>query len=230
MRSMPRPSGGARPIAARQALADQVHALGSDRARLASELDEATARARGSRPPIARSAQRIDQRHRNHPRRAGVRMNKRFETLDVPGQRHHQRPAVPHGLRGRPGRPSDDSARELDARIGGLRAKFGEIGDTRLTVMAAITVADELAEAGAAHQAAGRGARRLAGRPRRSPPTATKPRRPRSPPRSPPRPSASRASPRSSIRPSAPAAWRWGNCPLPRERSTREAQVRAAAG
>jgi len=39
-------------------------------------------------------------------------------------------------------------ARELDARIGGLRAKFGEIGDTRLTVMAAITVADELAEAG----------------------------------------------------------------------------------
>jgi cell division protein ZapA len=39
-------------------------------------------------------------------------------------------------------------ARELDARIGGLRAKFGEIGDTRLTVMAAITVFDELAEAG----------------------------------------------------------------------------------
>ncbi|MFZ0527186.1 MAG: cell division protein ZapA [Xanthobacteraceae bacterium] len=39
-------------------------------------------------------------------------------------------------------------AHELDARISGLRAKFGEIGDTRLTVMAAITVADELAEAG----------------------------------------------------------------------------------
>jgi cell division protein ZapA len=38
-------------------------------------------------------------------------------------------------------------ARELDARIGALRTKFGEIGDTRLTVMAAITVADELAEA-----------------------------------------------------------------------------------
>jgi cell division protein ZapA len=39
-------------------------------------------------------------------------------------------------------------ARELDNRISGLRSKFGEIGDTRLTVMAAITVADELAEAG----------------------------------------------------------------------------------
>ena len=42
----------------------------------------------------------------------------------------------------------DELARELDGRINGLRAKFGEIGDTRLTVMAAITVADELAEAG----------------------------------------------------------------------------------
>jgi len=39
-------------------------------------------------------------------------------------------------------------AQELDARISGLRTKFGEIGDTRLTVMAALTVADELAEAG----------------------------------------------------------------------------------
>jgi len=42
-----------------------------------------------------------------------------------------------------------DLARELDTRISGLRTKFGEIGDTRLTVMAAITVADELTEAGA---------------------------------------------------------------------------------
>ena len=40
-----------------------------------------------------------------------------------------------------------DLARELDSRISGLRTKFGEIGDTRLTVMAALTVADELAEA-----------------------------------------------------------------------------------
>jgi cell division protein ZapA len=39
-------------------------------------------------------------------------------------------------------------AGELDERIGGLRAKFGEIGDTRLTVMAALTIADELGEMG----------------------------------------------------------------------------------
>ena len=37
-------------------------------------------------------------------------------------------------------------ARELDARIADLRSKFGEIGDLRLTVMAALTIADELNE------------------------------------------------------------------------------------
>ena len=38
-------------------------------------------------------------------------------------------------------------AKDIDQRIIDLRAKFGEIGDTRLTVMAALTVADELTEA-----------------------------------------------------------------------------------
>ena len=38
-------------------------------------------------------------------------------------------------------------ARELDARIDGLRGKFGEIGDARLTVMAALTLSDELLDA-----------------------------------------------------------------------------------
>ncbi len=37
-------------------------------------------------------------------------------------------------------------AEDLDARITRLRGRFGEIGDTRLTVMAALTLADELAE------------------------------------------------------------------------------------
>ncbi len=39
-------------------------------------------------------------------------------------------------------------ARELDERIVALRGQFGEIGDARLTVMAALMVADELAESG----------------------------------------------------------------------------------
>jgi len=38
-------------------------------------------------------------------------------------------------------------ARDFDARIAGLRSSFGEIGDQRIIVMAALTLADELAEA-----------------------------------------------------------------------------------
>jgi cell division protein ZapA len=38
-------------------------------------------------------------------------------------------------------------AGQIDARVVELRGKFGEIGDTRLTVMAALTVADDLSEA-----------------------------------------------------------------------------------
>ena len=39
-------------------------------------------------------------------------------------------------------------AESLEARVENLRGKFGEIGDARLTVMAALTVADELVDAG----------------------------------------------------------------------------------
>ena len=38
-------------------------------------------------------------------------------------------------------------AADIDQRIVELRKRFGEIGDTRLTVMAALMVADELSEA-----------------------------------------------------------------------------------
>jgi cell division protein ZapA len=40
-------------------------------------------------------------------------------------------------------------AAELDRRIEELRVRFGEIGDTRLTIMAALVVADEVTENGA---------------------------------------------------------------------------------
>jgi cell division protein ZapA len=39
-------------------------------------------------------------------------------------------------------------AKDIDERIENLRGNFGEVGDSRLTVMAALTVADDLAEAG----------------------------------------------------------------------------------
>jgi cell division protein ZapA len=38
-------------------------------------------------------------------------------------------------------------ARMVDGKIAELRGSFGEIGDQRITVMAALTVADELSEA-----------------------------------------------------------------------------------
>ena len=38
-------------------------------------------------------------------------------------------------------------AENFETRIGSLRGKFGEIGDARLTVMAALTVCDELQDA-----------------------------------------------------------------------------------
>jgi cell division protein ZapA len=37
-------------------------------------------------------------------------------------------------------------AKDLDDRVNSLRGQFGEIGDARLTVMAALMVTDELAE------------------------------------------------------------------------------------
>jgi hypothetical protein len=46
---------------AESTLADQVHVLGDDRARLASDLDEATARARSLESVNREIAQRIDQ-------------------------------------------------------------------------------------------------------------------------------------------------------------------------
>ena len=37
-------------------------------------------------------------------------------------------------------------AKLVDGKIGGMRQQFGEMGDQRLTVMAAVTIADELSE------------------------------------------------------------------------------------
>lgn len=38
-------------------------------------------------------------------------------------------------------------AEDFDERISGMRARFGEVGDARLTVMAAMMLGDELADA-----------------------------------------------------------------------------------
>ena len=97
-------------------------------------------------------------------------------------------------------------AKDIDQRIIDLRRKFGEIGDTRLTVMAALMVADELAEA--MHRirrleedvAALQDARLVSADRAKAASDAVVG-------ASIPPPSASKASPRSSIKRSATAAW-----------------------
>ena len=58
-------------------------------------------------------------------------------------------------------------ADNLESRIGQLRGKFGEIGDARLTVMAALTVCDELLDAGQRLRQPRGGSQGVAQRPRR---------------------------------------------------------------
>ena len=57
-------------------------------------------------------------------------------------------------------------AKDMDERIAQLRAKFGEIGDTRLTVMAALMVEVELSEALRLVRPLGEGVAALYGCPR----------------------------------------------------------------
>ena len=74
-------------------------------------------------------------------------------------QRHHQRAAISDGLRGRPGGAALKARESRELRIGTLRGKFGEIGDARLVVMAALTVCDELLDATARIRGLERGTR-----------------------------------------------------------------------
>ena len=72
-------------------------------------------------------------------------------------------------------------AENLEARIESLRGKFGEIGDARLTVMAALTVCDELLDANQPHPHARGGVRRACATSASSRRTAPRRPRPRSP-------------------------------------------------
>ena len=129
------------------ALATQIHALGDDRARLAGELDQAVARSRALETANREVGPAHRASDRDHPRRAGERGSKRglkMSQVSVTINGRQFRMACEDGQEGH----LMNLARDLDSRIEGLRAKFGEIGDTRLTVMAALTLADSLAETG----------------------------------------------------------------------------------
>ncbi len=60
MRSKPRSSAGARPTAASDGSAEQLHALGADRSRLAADLDAQAARARKLETANREIARRLD--------------------------------------------------------------------------------------------------------------------------------------------------------------------------
>ena len=83
-------------------------------------------------------------------------------------------------------------AESLEARVESLRGKFGEIGDARLTVMAALTVCDELLDANGNASARWRKNSTRSAMSASRPPIAPARRRPRSPTRSMPPPTASK--------------------------------------
>src|SRR5262249_30746671 len=127
-----------------QTLDAQLHALGADRSRLASELDAAVARSRTLEITNREVAQRLDAALDTTPSvlPAHERPGHPCPPSAAPTNAPQSRVAGENGEgAGLPG-----WAQDLDARTRALRARFGEIGDTRLTVMAALALADELSE------------------------------------------------------------------------------------
>ena len=217
MRSTPRSSGARRPTATRMRSPPRCRRSAST-APGSPPRSTAKPRARASwKRPTARSRSGWT---RPWPRSsrcstASMNPNEWAQVQDEQAQRSQPMAQVTATIAGRQFRLACEDGQEdhllalsadIDDRIVELRQRFGEIGDTRLTVMAALMVADEMSEARAQDPPPGRGHRHLAGRPRG--------RRPTAPSRPPPLwsapstrpPSASRASPGSSTRPSARAS------------------------
>ena len=129
----------------RTILAEQVHALDADRSKLAADLDVQLGKVRGLESANREIARRLDAAMENIRlvlEFAAVRSSVSQVNVTINGRQF--RMACEDGQEGH----LQQLARELDERIVALRGQFGEIGDARLTVMAALMVADELAEAG----------------------------------------------------------------------------------
>ncbi len=126
-----------------EGLASQLHALGVDRTRLAAALDGEAARSRRLEIDQPRDRAAAGRGHRQHPVGAGL------ATSDLMAQVNATIAGRQYRLACEDGQEEHllALAHDLDQRIIELRAKFGEIGDTRLTMMAALMVADELSEA-----------------------------------------------------------------------------------
>ena len=125
-----------------EGLAAQVQALGVDRTRLAAALDGETARSRRLETTNREIAERLDTRDRDNPVGAGRARVTPWRRSDATIAGRQFRLACEDGQE----EHLQELAKDIDQRIISLRRKFGEIGDTRLTVMAALMVADEMAE------------------------------------------------------------------------------------
>ncbi len=130
-------------------LASRIQALGADRSRLADELDGSLVKSRRLERANREIAERLDTAIGTI--RAvldeGAALDEGDEELmshvNVTINGRQYRMACEEGQENQ----LIDLAQSFETRIEGLRGKFGEIGDARLTVMAALTVCDELIDA-----------------------------------------------------------------------------------
>ena len=123
-------------------LASRIQALGADRSRLADELDGSLVKSRRLERTNREIAERLDCGDRHHPLGARCRRG-RMNHINVTINGRQYRMACEEGQEMR----LLKLAESLESRVTELRGKFGEIGDARLTVMAALTVCDELLDA-----------------------------------------------------------------------------------
>ena len=162
-------------------LASRIQALGADRSRLADELDGSLVKTR-----------RLERTNREIADRLDAAIGTIRAVLDADAGEDLMS-HINVTINGRQYRMACEEGQEvrllklaesLESRVDELRGKFGEIGDARLTVMAALTVCDELLDASQRDPGAGGRTRKAARCSRLPPPTAPGPRRSRSPLRS----------------------------------------------
>lgn len=119
-------------------LRDEVHALAEDRAHMAADLDTAVARATVLEEANRQAIRRIDGAH-------GYRAHRAFAQGGL-----RSMPEITVTIAGRPYRMAcgegeeqhlAELAADFDRRITALKQHFGEVGDNRLLIMAALTVA-----------------------------------------------------------------------------------------
>ncbi len=124
-------------------LATRIQALGADRSRLADELDGSLVRTRKLERANREIAEKLDAAIGTITSRARCGGREAMSHINVTINGRQYRMACEDGQEDRLLKLADD----LESRIGDLRGKFGEIGDQRLEVMAALTISDELLDA-----------------------------------------------------------------------------------